>query len=669
MVTEGKDKPRLLLGATWSAIENLGIMHIGGLAKKLGWEVFYCQPKNHDFTEFKGRVEEIRPQIVGYNCYSGAQTQLKAGLLEWLKREHPTIRTVVGGPHPTYFPEDFLGHADNIVMSEGFNAMRRILRGEVGPGIIEFQDANMERMALPDREGYYRDSPFHRASRIKSMFGESGCPWNCEYCNNSTAGATVVVPDGMRPLEDRLSLSVLKSQSCGTQESRKGSRAFPRNVRLVEDLIAEAQEVLRLAPDTKMIYDQSDVWLQQSEPGQLHHQLAHRWKKEVGLSLHGQMRWEMTRGDAGDRRLDLAVMMGATGLTLAIESADPVIREYVLDRHHPTEVMYDGVKKIRDRGLRLRTEQITGLISGTTPVPSEMNLDLDLSTLALNVDLINIFGIPNTVWGSTLVAYAGTGIGVRCFEEGFAREDCRDPKDEFFERPQLRYLKEWQGPEMGTLRAEIMKIRGRHHRPVPQELTSRYQALCEQLRNNDSAWLSGAGLERYRDQNAELRNHFNTFALIPEGNVLARRYLESSEQFSYERLGRETEAHLMELKTRGNNRALQILETIEGIRNATFLDLNGQPGDAEIRADIQKLAPYLAVLPKPDLAVQHVIMYGMDSDFIARARTKGKTGEGIDPYTLSTGIRRHLYENVLFDIHRDDAPRRVLLPERYAVKV
>ncbi len=682
MVGEGKRAPRLLLGATWSAIENLGIMHIGGLARSLGWEVFYSQPKNHNFDEFKERVEEVRPNIVGYNCYSGAQTQLKRDLLRWLKEAHPEVRTVVGGPHPTYFPEDFVGFVHNIVMSEGFNAMRRILRGEVGPGIIEFQDANMERMALPDREGYYRDSPFHRASTIKSVFGESGCPYNCEYCNNSTAGAIVRVSDKNRPLEDRISLNVLKeSGSCASTGSKKGSRAFPRNVRLPEDLIAEGQEILRLAPGTKMIYDQSDVWLQQSEEGQLHYVLAHRWKDEVGLPLHGQMRWEMTRGDAGDRRLDLAVKMGAKGLTFAIESADPTIREFVLDRHHQTELIYEGVRKIRDRGLTLRTEQITGLISGTTPKPSKMNLDLDLHTLALNVDLIREFGIPNTVWGSTLVAYAGTGIGVRSFEEGFATEDCRDPKDEFFDRSQLRFLKGWQGPEMGTLRVEKMKLRAeisaleRKGKAVPENLTSRYNLvnteygrLCENLRSNPDAWLSGSELERYRNQNTELRSHFNALALTPEGHVLARSYLESSEPFGYERLGRETEAHLRSLGERGDKRALQMLATIAGIRDATFLDLNGHEGDAQIKSDIQRLAPYLAVLPKPDLAVHYVVTYAKDPEFRQRAKSKGGTGMGVDPYTLSTAVRRHLYENVLYRVN--NTPSRVILPpERYPVKV
>src|SRR3989344_1872970 len=673
-------KGRWLLGATWSAIENLGIMHVGKLTKLLGHEVFYCQPKNHDFTDFKEKVRKLKPVGVGYNCYSGAQVPLISDLFTWLKREHPEIRIVVGGPHPTYFPEDFVGYADNIVMSEGFNAMRRILNNEVGPGIIEFRDENMERMPLADREGYYRDSPFHRDSPIKSISGERGCPYNCEYCNNSTTGADVIVPFDLRPPEDRLILSVLKKDGHNAIWSRKGTRAFPRSVSPVEDVIAEAKEIQRLAPNTKMIYDQSDVWLQQSEPGGLHYKLAHRWKEEVGIPIHGQMRWEMLEHDAGSRRLDLAVMMGATGLTLAIESADPVIRKYVLDRKHPTELMYEGTKKIMERGLRLRSEQILGLLSGTTPLPSLMNLDLDLSTLELNIDLIRNYGIPNVAWASSLVLYAGVGIGVRGFEEGFTDKENRNPPDEFFDRLQHRFLKGWHGPEIGKLRVEKIELREdikrmeRRGEAVPSSITERYNqvireygVLCEKLRNNPDVWLSGAELGRYREQNAELRRHFNTFALIPQGHVLARSYLESQQPFSYDRLGRETEEHLRVLTNKGNQRAAEILRPIEEIRNAQLLDLDGSPEDEKIRDDLKKLAPYLAVLPKPDRAVQHVIMYTKDADFVKRAKSKGRNGDGIDPYTLTTAVRRHLYENVLYDIN--DSPKRVLLPERYPAKV
>ena len=199
------------------------------------------------------------------------------------------------------------------------------------------------------------------------------------------------------------------------------------------------------------------------------------------------------------------------------------------------------------------------------------------------------------------------------------------------------------------------------------ELDRAYGRLCEELRNNLDAWLPESEQERYRGQNAELQKHFNTFALVPAGHVLARAYLESSEPFSYERLGRETETHLARLAARGNKRAAELIGTIDGIKNAKFLDLDGAPRDEQIRADIRRLAPYLAILPKPDLAVQHVIMYAKDPEFIQRAQSKGSNGDGIDTYTLSTGVRRHLYENVLYDVNA--GPKRVLMPERYPAKV
>jgi hypothetical protein len=690
-----RNNPVVLLGATWSVIENLGIMTVGEVAKQEGCEVHYCQPKNHDFTEFRATVEDLRPDIVGYNCYSGCQTQLTDGLLEWLKREHPEIRTVMGGPHGTYFPMDFIPPdgpplVTNVVMSEGLNAFRRIVRGEVGPGIIEFKDENMEHIPVPDREGYYRDSPFHKNSPMVSVFGESGCEFDCEYCNNSTTGAFIVIPDHLRPPQDRLALSLnvmpAGAAGCGdgeegscasTTASKKGSRAFPRNRVSIETYIADGHQIKRLCPNVKSAYDQSDIWLQQCRPGGLHHTLAPIWAEEIGLPINGQMRHEMLRGEDGDRRLDLAEIMGVQSITLANESEDPVIRKYVLSRNHPQEDIYNSAKKLAERGIKQRSEQILGLISGTTPVPSKMNLNLDLATLGLNVDLVRQYGQPHVIWASQLVLYAGTGIGVRGFEEGFALEDCRDPQDEFFDRLKHRFLREWVGPEsdgvhMGELRHEKMKTRSwiatqmRKGNPIPadiaaryEEVSTRYAALCKGLRENSSVWMSGSELESHYDRVAELQKHFNVFGLIPEGDVLARKYLESEQPFSYNRLGRETEEHLRVLTQRGNIRASEIVDTIEGLRNARYLDLNGDPGDVQIREDLGRLAPYLAVLPTPDVAAQYVVNYAKDQEFQSRARSKGDPEIGVGPNTLSTAVRRYLYARVLYEY--DDSPSRVIL--------
>ena len=78
---------------------------------------------------------------------------------------------------------------------------------------------------------------------------------------------------------------------------------------------------------------------------------------------------------------------GGFSLTLAIESADDHVRKEVLDRATPESLMFDGMRNLRERGFRVRTEQITALPYGATSKPSPINIDADLELVELNVML------------------------------------------------------------------------------------------------------------------------------------------------------------------------------------------------------------------------------------------------------------------------------------------
>jgi len=60
-------KKRILLGASYSVIEPLGLLHLGGLARDLNWDRNYHLVKNHDFESFFEHVREFKPDVVGFN--------------------------------------------------------------------------------------------------------------------------------------------------------------------------------------------------------------------------------------------------------------------------------------------------------------------------------------------------------------------------------------------------------------------------------------------------------------------------------------------------------------------------------------------------------------------------------------------------------------------------
>lgn len=569
---------RLLLGAAYSIIEPLGILHLAGLARDLGWERKIELVKNNNYDNFLEEVNNYKPNIIGFNVYSGNHTHIFK-MLKNVKSSYPDIQIVVGGPHPTYFPSNSLQSADFVVMSEGFGAFRKILQGAACPGIMPM--IGTERFPLPDRETFYKKYAEHSASKIKSIISMTGCPYSCTYCYNSSSPKDII--DNVPP---DVAEKIAKTMGMG-------GRLFPKNIRSVDDVITEAKELKNRWP-TKLIYFQDDVfgfdtknWLKE---------FAERWPSEVGIPFHAQMRWEMTRNVD---RLDLLVKAGCSGLTLAIEAANPHIRSEILDRPMRNQLIVDGMKAVISRGLKVRTEQITGLPYGATRVRTPINLEADLSLIELNVMLKEQCGGPTMAWASTLVPYAGTKLGQYCSDFGFFEvNNSNEIKDTFFERSSMRFLKKWEGPTLYD------------------------------RKHDDSLWLSDEELERYRDQNQELRNLFNFFTNIPKGHILAKSYLESNEPFTFERLGKETISHLKHIGS------INIISKIQDL----LLLVPNYHLNKDDQATVISLLPYFASLPKSELALNRFIEYN-------------KQGEKLNSLTLSTATRHHLYDEILYEVN------------------
>lgn len=520
---------RILLCAAYSAIEPLGLLHLAGLARDVGWERKISLIKEHDYRRLTQDIIDFKPDLVGFNIYTGNHLQTFSAI-QTIKKSHPDIGVIVGGPHPTYFPMSAAKYADYVVMSEGFMSLRQIMSGGVGKGVLPFNTSM--RFPMPDRHILYKDYPEFAASKIKSIIGMTGCPFRCSYCYNSSSVSDINVPPELaQEISDNLGAS---------------GRLFPFNVRPVEDVIKEGMDLNEWS--TGLVYFQDDVhgfdtknWLPE---------MTKAWRKKVGLPYHAQMRWEMVNGDGGKLRLDQIKHAGCTGLTLAVEAANQHVRKEVLDRATPDILMFDGMKNIKQRGLKVRTEQITGLPCGATTIKTPINLEADLEIIKLNIKLK-----PDMAWASTFVPYAGTKLGIYAEKHGYyTHPDNYDISDTFFDRSVLRFPNRWIGPSL--------------------------------TKDSKDSWLSDTDLNKYRDQNAALRRHFNLLCLLPDGDIIAKKFL--------------TETDL----------SVDMLCTL-------------------IEGD------YFDHLPKGELARERYIRYSQ---------------EGGRKDILSTAVRHHLYEEVLYSI-------------------
>jgi len=485
---------RILFGAKSSIIEPLGLLHLASIAKQEGYEPRIAMIEEKDFSNFDNLIEKLNPDYVGITVYTGNHTQTFE-YLDNLRSKNKKVQIVLGGPHATFFPEESSKHADYVVLSEGFNGLRRVLRNEVQRGIIPIVE--QEQFPPSEREQFYQDHKNHEESPIKSVITQTGCPYRCTYCYNSSTLDSItnfLTPEQEKEMQKVLGVS---------------KTLFPKSQRSVKEILSEVENIKRLSPKTQMIYFQDDVFGTNME-----------WLKEfakkypdLGLPFHAQLRFEYAdpKTTHGKERIELLREAGCTGLTFAIESASSIIRKEVLNRHMKEDLMFEVMSNLKKHGYKVRTEQMLGLPCGATSEETKINLESDLETLELNVKLTEQTGLPTLAWASIFAPYRGTKIADYCNHHGFYAGGNNDVPDTFFQRSVLNFPKKWVGPSLSPDKKDL--------------------------------WLPENELEDYRNKMQLLRDLFNYFALIPKGHELAKKFINQKDN-SFFGLSTTTRRHL-----------------------------------------------------------------------------------------------------------------------------
>jgi radical SAM superfamily enzyme YgiQ (UPF0313 family) len=473
-------KKRVLLGASHSIIEPLGLLHLGTVAKQEGWDIRYVLVKDNNFSVVDDMVKEFKPDMFGYTLYSGNHIPL-FDYLKSFRKAYPSIQTSLGGPHPTYFPGSCKEYADYVVVSEGFNSFRKILRGKAKPGIVHLSKS--EPFTVAEREQFYKDCPDHLNSPIKSVITQTGCPFSCNYCFNSS-NLDFIAKD--------LSVKQLSEMSKAVGGTKK---LFPSQIRSVDDVIEEINIIKNISPETQMIYFQDDVFVRADTA----------WIKEfkkkffgLGMNFHIQVRFEYVNPDSPiiREKINLLREAGCNGMTMAIESGNAIVRKEVLNRPMKEELMFKTFEYLSRMDFKVRTEQMLGLPCGATSKETPINLESDIETLSLNVRLKQATGLPTTAWASIFTPYSGTNLGKYCKKYGFYAGDNANMPTTFFERSILNFPRHYMG--------------------------SRLQNTDP---NNSAFWMGKEQLSHYKDNLQFLRDYFDYFAMIKDGDELFRKVL------------------------------------------------------------------------------------------------------------------------------------------------
>ncbi len=374
---------RVLLAGKYSIVEPLGLMFLEATLRRMGADVeiilFGADPQEKRLT--------YDQDFICLSAYTGYHTQMFR-VSNWARMGHG-IKTVIGGPHATFFSDECLTYADYVVIGEGFKSLPLVYSGKVEKGkVFTHELVSEEEIPTPYRKTLYQTYKTCYQNPIKSVISSLGCPYQCSYCYTNSY-----------------------------------NRLYENTVvryRSVEAVVDECLE-LKTYP-LELIFFQDDCfgfkleWLEK---------FADRYWRMVGVPFHCQLRPEMVTIE----RMELLKSAGCHGVTLAIESFNESYRREMLNRKMSNKEIFQACTMVKEFGFKLRTEQMLGLPATT--------FEDELGLLEMNIKIR-----PNIAWSSIYTPYLGTWLGDFCKKTGLYSGNNDDLEATFFSKSKLNFDKD-----------------------------------------------------------------------------------------------------------------------------------------------------------------------------------------------------------------------------------
>ncbi len=366
---------------------HFGIMYISSVLKQNGHltDVF-IEGLHKDIVK---DICDAKPDIVGFTCITGEHRWVEKRVAEIKK--YLDVSIIVGGPHPTYFPEmiemdnvDIVcrGDGEMVVLEllnklqnkEEINNIRglwvkqngRIYRNNLAP-LVE----NIDQFPFPDR-GIYNKYEFFREETEIPVCISRGCPFNCTFCYNAAKKKLYVGQKVVR-------------------------------MRNVDNIISEVKLLRHKSPHIKsIIFNDDNLGLDS------------RWLDEFCekySDINGPYFFASIRADfITEERVKKLQKANCFCLSIGVESGNEEIREKILQKRIPNKSYLNAAKLIRKYGIRLRTSNMCFL-------PGE-TIDMAFETLELNRKMRVQYP-----WMYPLQPYPGTEIYQYAVEHGFLDEN------------------------------------------------------------------------------------------------------------------------------------------------------------------------------------------------------------------------------------------------------
>jgi anaerobic magnesium-protoporphyrin IX monomethyl ester cyclase len=160
--------------------EPLGLMYLGAILERFNYPVEIIDMNFHKLN----RLDEVKADWFGLYC-SSSMVESARIVNNYIKMTHPDTKTMVGGPHATCMPNDFIGDFNKIVVGEGEMAILSIFDSPTSQIIQCPPITNLDILPFPARH-LLPIHDYHRRVGGKPSVGlmtSRGCPNRCSFCS------------------------------------------------------------------------------------------------------------------------------------------------------------------------------------------------------------------------------------------------------------------------------------------------------------------------------------------------------------------------------------------------------------------------------------------------------------------------------------------------------
>lgn len=395
----------LFIQTEW--FEHLGVLWLLAAARAAGHEAGLIVGRNPQ--KLAARARALRPDVVGFSAATGGHKAALA-VASALRPGFPG-RIIMGGPHPTFFPEviadpsldavcrgegerplvDFLGRIDRgepLVDTSGFWVKEG---GEVRRNEVAELVSDLDSLPPPARDLLEAADPWFRRDSMQRVMAGRGCPYRCTYCFNQ---ALRDLTAGKGPYVRQRSVGHVLA------ELREIKARGKRTINFVDDTFGLRRD-----------------WALE---------LLDRYRDEVGLPFIVNLRPEQADAEL----CGALARAGCYCAQMGVESADAEMRRRLLGRETPDKALESGARRIREAGIRLLTYNMVGL-PGETLEQAAATLEWN-GRMKVEYPRVSIFQpYPRTALGDTALAGlpgcgagtddAGTAAAVEKMDESYFR--------------------------------------------------------------------------------------------------------------------------------------------------------------------------------------------------------------------------------------------------------